>query len=180
MVTRISFFPAPYSCWYVLGKNKQLHQCEGPVIAPNIKCRTEVKYDSTMSWRAYEVSSFRQCQVAGGRLLVTPCWGSTPAAPLSPHRALQMESLCRMQGGHSNVWNPRSCLSRMSASLYLTPPLDAFLDSPWTQSLLILTKRSINDIIDRCHSGSEAIRWPVVATGRWVMRIIKEESGAVL
>lgn len=57
-------------------ENKQLPQCEGPVIAmsaPRLisakclkvkaKCVTEVKYESTMSWRAYRVASFRICQV---------------------------------------------------------------------------------------------------------------------
>lgn len=60
-------------------ENKQLPQCEGPVIATwtphlisakclkvKVKCVTEVKYDSTMSWWAYGVASFRICQVVGG------------------------------------------------------------------------------------------------------------------
>lgn len=60
-------------------ENKQLPQCEGPVIATRaprlistkclkvkVKCITEVKYDNTMSWRAYGVASFRICQVVGG------------------------------------------------------------------------------------------------------------------
>lgn len=60
-------------------ENKQLPQREGPVIATRaprllsvkclkvkVKCITEVKYESTMSWRAYGVASFRICQVVGG------------------------------------------------------------------------------------------------------------------
>lgn len=63
-------------------ENKQLPQREGPVIAirtphpptlistkrlkVKVKCITEVKYDSTMSWQAYEVASFRICQVVRG------------------------------------------------------------------------------------------------------------------
>lgn len=57
-------------------ENKQLPQCEGPVIAPylpsakrlkvKVKCVTEVKYESTMSWQAYRVASFRIHQVIGG------------------------------------------------------------------------------------------------------------------
>lgn len=65
-------------------ENKQLPQCEGPVIAPylpsgkclkvKVKCVTEVKYERTMSWQAYRVASFRIHQVIrgeGGRLHVT-------------------------------------------------------------------------------------------------------------
>lgn len=65
-------------------ENKQLPQCEGPVIATRppvsspakclkvkVKCITEVKYESTMSWQAYGVASFRICQVVAGGLCVT-------------------------------------------------------------------------------------------------------------
>lgn len=53
-----------------------------------VKCITEVKYESTMSWQAYSVTPFRICQVVeeGGSLC--------NSAPTSAY-AGQMESLWR-------------------------------------------------------------------------------------
>lgn len=119
-------------------ENKQLPQCERPVIAMRaprlisakclkvkVKCITEVKYDCTMSWRAYGVASFRICQVVGVRLYVTQRWNSVAAAPLVSICSTDGVTLSVVGGqnacpDHSYVWNSNSSETCISMRLHLT------------------------------------------------------------
>lgn len=84
-----------------------------------VNCVMMVKYDSTMSWQACRVTSFRTCQVGVGRPYGTLHWASVAAAPII--------SMCVTHGVTPSgwdalpdcryVWNPSSFTGTSSANV---------------------------------------------------------------